>query len=103
MEQYQLLKVFFGEKIMIDTYNQSVIEYLIGELKKNYQTDRIFLNKSENGWTSISTKKKDNIRIGNQLVLYLIGLDGWEPYSVDHEHDGYYFRKRTIAESKTQD
>lgn len=103
MEQFQLLKVIFGDKIIIDTYNHSVIDCLITELKKNYQTDRIFLNKSENGWASISTKKKDNIRISEQYILHLIGMDGWEPYSVDHEHDSYFFRKRTVSGSNLHD
>lgn len=95
MVHFQFLKASFGEKIIVDTYDQAIIEHLIEELKKHFETDRILSEKLHNGCTSIFTKKKDNINISRQLVLHLIGSEGWEPFCVEQEHNSYYFRKKT--------
>ena len=100
MEQFQILKVSFGDKIVIDTYDQAISESTIEELKEYYQTDRIMSESSKSGWTSIFTKKKDNIRINKQLFLYIIGSNGWEPFGVERENNAYYFRKKTIKAQK---
>lgn len=100
MEQFQILKVSFGDKIVIDTFDQSICEAIVEELKKHYQTERIMSDTSKSGWTSVFTKKKDNIRINKQLVLFIIGSNGWEPFGVERENNAYYFRKKTIKAQK---
>lgn len=94
MDQFQLLKLNFGDNLTVDTYDLSVAEYLLDELKKHYQSERIFAEKMVNGCTSIFTKKKDRIKISKQLILNLVGAAGWEPFDVQNEQSTFYFRKR---------
>lgn len=100
MDSFQLLRICFDERISIEVYEQSVVEYLVSELKKHYDTDRIFSGTEANGRFSIFAKKKDKIAIGKQLVLHLIGSDGWEPFFVGNDNKCFYFRKRIMSKTE---
>ena len=100
MDSFQILKVCFEERISIETYEQSVVEYLVSELKKHFDTDRVYCGIEANGSSSIFTKKKDKIAIGKQRVLHLIGSDGWEPFFVGDDNKSFYYRKRITSKTK---
>ena len=95
MSHYQLLKISFHERVLIDTYDQSTTNQILDELKKHYQTEKIYVEMTTNGLASFSTKKKDKIRLDKQLILHIIGNYGWEPFAVQPEQDSYFFRKMT--------
>lgn len=97
-EQFQLLQISFGDHVKIDTYDESVTTYLVDELKKHHQNEHVFVESSPNGQSVISARKRDKIEFSRQFIIHLLGLAGWEPFSV-HEGSGtYYFRKRTAIQ-----
>lgn len=94
-EKFQMLQISFDGHVKVDTYDQSVVAYLVDELQAHHANDRISFEHTPNGLAVISARKKDNIKFSKPYIIHLLGSAGWEPFSVNEDSETYYFRKKT--------
>ncbi len=94
MNQYAMLTLSVDDEIVLSTHEIDTIEQLFSDLELPNPDEKLIIKKDRVGTIRLSVKgKKTKSRLDLNRVIYLLGENGWEPFSVHTPSQTYYFRK----------
>lgn len=94
MNQYALLTLVVDDEIALSTYEIDAIEQLFTALELPNPDEKLVIKKDRASLIRLSVKgKKTKSRPDLNRVIYILGENGWEPFSIHTPSQTYYFRK----------